>query len=125
MSVLREIKGQYQGIRSGVLNFHATIRKCGLGDKADLRINLSQNHVLMIFYLELSNPATSTICMKQSRTIRTEGGLTSGVQTEAKNRAFLITQKFTVDNPFCIHSISCKFIGGNCRRAFLRTKSGS
>ena len=75
MGVLWEIEGEYEWFRTGVLDFHTTAIQCRLCDEADLGIKLTEFHVLMIIYFKLTNPSTSSIGVKESRTVRAELGL--------------------------------------------------
>ena len=64
MGVLREVEGQHQRFGAGIFNFHAAVVERGLGDEADLGVELAKFHVLVVVHCELSNPAASSIGME-------------------------------------------------------------
>ena len=120
--VLREVEGQHQRFTSRVLDFHAAVRKCGLSDKSDLGIDLAENHILVMAHFELSNAAASTIRMEQRGTLRAETGLAARSHGETENRALLVAEEIAVNNPLCVYSVACEFLGGDCRTRVLQNK---
>jgi hypothetical protein len=75
MCVLREVESQHEWLGSSILNFHPAIRKCGLCNESNLRIDLAEDHILMIFDLEFSNTTATTIGMKQCGALRAKSRL--------------------------------------------------
>ena len=75
MCVLRKVKGQDKRFISRVFDFHTAISQCGLSDETDLRIDLAENHILVISHFEFSNAAASSVGMEQRRTLRAKSGL--------------------------------------------------
>ena len=102
MCALREVERQDERFRSRVLDFHTAIRNCGLSDESDLGIDLAENHTLVISHFELSDTTASAIGVEQRWTLRAKLRLTARVHGEPENRALLVAEEITVNDPFCI-----------------------
>ena len=61
MRVLWEVEGQDEWFSPRVLDFHPATVQCGLSDEADLRIDFTKLHVLVISHFEFSNPAAAAV----------------------------------------------------------------
>lgn len=61
MRLLREVEGQHQRFRAGVLDFDTAVGKRRLGNESDLGIDFAELHILVISHLEFSNTAAPAI----------------------------------------------------------------
>ncbi len=113
MRVLREVKGQHERFIPRVHDFDTASVERGLGDKADLWVNFSKLHVLVISHFEFPNPTLPTVRMEQRGTFWAEIRLGTRCNGEAENRTLLVTEEITVNNPLRIHSFRGKFMGGD------------
>ena len=124
MGVLREVEGQYERFGTGVLNFHPAIRKGGLGDESDFGIEFTENHILVIVDFELSNPTVSAISVEEGGAVGAESRFGAGADGKTENRDLLVAENLAIDNPFCVHSVTRKFIRGDGRTRILLNEVG-
>lgn len=115
MRVLREVEGQDEWLRAGVFDFHAAAIKRGLGDEADLGIEFTKFHILVIVYGELAHSASSTIGVEERWAFRAEAHLGAGLKDEAENGSLLVAEEIPVNDPLCFHTFTGEFFGGNGR----------
>ena len=115
MRVLREVEGQHERFGPRVLDFDTAPGKRGLGDESDLWIDFAKLHVLVIPHFELSNPAAAAVRVEQRGALRAEIRPGAGCNGETENRALLVAEEITVNNPPCAHSVAGEFFGGDCR----------
>ena len=125
MRVLREVEGQHERFSSRVLDFHTPVRKCSLSDESDLGIDLAKLHILVISHFELSNTAASAIRVEQRGTLWAEIRLAARLHGESENRALLVAEEITVNNPLGVYSVACEFFGGDRRTAISQRPSSS
>jgi hypothetical protein len=85
MRMLWKVKGQHQRFSAGVFDLHTTIRQCGLSDETNLRVDLSEQHILVIPYIKLTDAAASAIRMEQCGTFRAELRLSAWLHCEPQN----------------------------------------
>lgn len=85
MGTLRKVEGQHEWFSSRVRYLDPAAVKRGLSDKSDLRIDLAENHTLIVAYFELADATVSTICMEQRGTLRTKVGLAARLYGESEN----------------------------------------
>ena len=86
-----------------------------MGNESNFRVDFTENHVVMVLHLEFSNPALPAVGVEERGALRAEMCLAARFDGKPENRTLLIAEKVAVDDPTCIDTLACEFLGSDCR----------